>query len=67
MIQFNKLQINREGTKLTIDIAVKDLEYYNNVYIDSISIDTQDTFVNSGPSEKPKYTKKVSYNIPIYI
>ena len=33
MIQFNKLQINREGTKLTIDIAVKDLEYYNNVYI----------------------------------
>ena len=50
MIQFNKLQINREGTKLTIDIAVKDLEYYNNVYIDSISIDTQDTFVNRGPS-----------------
>ena len=67
MIQFNKLQINREGTKLTIDIAVKDLEYYNNVYIDSISIDTQDTFVNSGPSKKPKYTKILEGNNKTYV
>ena len=67
MIQFNKLQINREGTKLTIDIAVKDLEYYNNVYIDSISIDTQDTFVNSGPSGKPKYTKILEGNNKTYV
>ena len=44
-----------------------EIEYYNNVYIDSISIDTQDTFVNSGPSEKPKYTKILEGNNKTYV
>lgn len=57
MVQFNELRINPEGTKLIIDISVKDSEYYQNVYIDTISIDTQDTFIDSGPSGEPAYTK----------
>ena len=41
MVQFNELRINPEGTKLIIDVSVKDSVYYENVYIDTISIDTQ--------------------------
>ena len=56
MIQFNELRINPEGTKLIIDVSVKNSMYYENVYIDTISIDTQDTFIDSGPSSNISYT-----------
>ena len=56
MIQFNELRINPEGTKLIIDVSVKNSVYYENVYIDTISIDTQDTFIGSGPSSNVAYT-----------
>lgn len=52
MIQFNNLKITSDGKSLIVDAAVKDLEYYTDVYIDSVLIDTQDTFVDSGPSSK---------------
>ena len=56
MVQFNELRINSEGTKLIIDVSIKDLQYYQNVYLDNISIDTQDTFIESGPSDKVVYS-----------
>lgn len=56
MVQFNELRINSEGTKLIIDVSIKDLQYYQNVYLDNISIDTQDTFIESGPSDKVAYS-----------
>ena len=59
MIEFNKLVINREGTKLSIDVSVKDSSLYNNVYIEKIIIDSQDTFISTGPSESPLYTKSI--------
>ena len=62
MVQFNELRINPEGTKLIIDVSVKNSSYYNNVYIDSISIDTQDTFSTSGPSSSKIYTKTLEGN-----
>lgn len=62
MIQFNALKINDCGTELTIDVSVQSLNYYTNVYIDSIIIDTQDTYVNNGPSSSPVYTKTVEGN-----
>lgn len=55
MIQFNTLNIV-DGTTLNIDVQVKSTSYYTNVYIDTIKIDNQDTFVSSGPSNTPKYT-----------
>lgn len=56
MIQFNELRITPDGKHLIIDIQVDPLSYYDNVYIDSIHIDTQDTFIQTGPSSKILYT-----------
>lgn len=60
MVQFNELRINPEGTKLIIDVSVKDSVYYENVYIDTILIDTQDTFIDSGPSSNVVYTNTLT-------
>ena len=60
MIQFNELRINPEGTKLIIDVSVKNSVYYENVYIDTISIDTQNTFIDSGPSSNVAYTNTLT-------
>lgn len=61
MIKFNELIIVNEQN-LIIDVSVKELSYYTDVYIDSITIDTQDTFIESGPSSKPVYTKTIEGN-----
>ena len=42
MVAFQELRITPDGQKLIIDVSVKDLEYYTNVYLDTIQIDTQD-------------------------
>lgn len=62
MVQFNELRITPDGQKLIIDVSVKDLEYYTNVYLDTIQIDTQDTFVESGPSSEVVYTEVIEGN-----
>ena len=58
MIQFNKLKVSQDGKNLIIDAQVENCSYYTNIHIDSIIIDTQHTFVTSGPSVTPafKYT-----------
>lgn len=63
MVQFQELRITPDGQKLIIDVSVKDLEYYTNVYLDTIQIDTQDTFVESGPSSEVAYTKTIDGNL----
>lgn len=60
MVQFNKLEINKTGDELLIDVSVKDLQYYTNVYIDSIYIDTQNTFKSGGPSGNVVYSKTIN-------
>lgn len=52
MVTFNELRITPDGNTLIIDVAIKDLRYYNNVGLDTILIDTQDTFTAEGPSSK---------------
>lgn len=52
MLQFNELRITPDNKCLIIDVQVEDLAYFKNVKIDSILIDTQDTWVYSGPSDK---------------
>lgn len=59
MVQFNELRITPDGKILIIDVSVKNLSYFTDVYLDSISIDTQDTFINSGVSSTPVYTRTV--------
>lgn len=60
MIHFNELKITPDSKHLVIDVSVRNEAYYKNIYIDSIVIDNQDTYVGSGPSSKPIYT----YNVP---
>lgn len=60
MIHFNELRISPDSKHLIIDVSVLNDDYYDNVYIDSIIIDNQDTYVGSGPSSNPVY----SYTVP---
>jgi hypothetical protein len=59
MIQFNELRITPDSQQLIIDASIDNSSYYDNVILDSIVIDTQDTYVANGPSSKPIYTYKV--------
>lgn len=54
MIRFNELKISSHG-KLFLDAEVKGDTYYDNVYIDKVIIDNQDSFLMSGPSSTPIY------------
>lgn len=63
MVQFNELKIVPDGTQLIIDVSVKDSEYYTDVYLDEILIDTQDTFIESGPSTQVVYSKIIDGSI----
>lgn len=53
MIKFTELRVS--NGHLYISAEVRDLEYYENVYINDIKIDTQDTFVSTGISSDTVY------------
>lgn len=55
MIDITKCTIDPSGKKLIIEASVKDKEYYEDVYIHSITIDTEDTFHPLGISQEPIY------------
>lgn len=55
MIRFNELKI--ENNYIIIDVQIEEEKYFKDMYIDSIVIDTQDTFIVNGPSSKAIYTK----------
>lgn len=63
MVRFNELRIIPNGTRLIIDVSVRDYSYYDNVYLDSIVIETQDTYLDSGPSNNPVYSKKIEGDV----
>ena len=61
MIKFTELRVQKE--RLTIVAEVREIEnYYDNVYIDKIIIDSQDTFNTSGPSANPIYSVTLDGN-----
>lgn len=60
MVRFNELRITKDGKYLVIDVSVRSQPYYNDVYLDSISIDTQDTYKDSGPSSSIVYLKDIT-------
>ena len=65
MIRFNELKI--EDNYIIIDVQIEEEKYFKDMYIDSIVIDTQDTFIANGPSSKAIYTKIFNTNIhPVY-
>jgi hypothetical protein len=54
MIHYNNLYITEDSKCLIIDVAIDEESYYENIYLDKIAIDTQDTYVPNGPSDKAK-------------
>lgn len=57
MIIFNELRVTKDGSNLVISARVRKESYYDNVYIDKIIVDTEDTYIEGGPSSKPYYSK----------
>lgn len=55
MIRFNELKV--EDDYIIVDVQIEEEKYFKDMYIDSIVIDTQDTFIVNGPSSKAIYTK----------
>lgn len=55
MIDFNNIYITPDGSYVMLDISVKDLSYYANMYISGIYIDTQSTYMNGRPSDSTVY------------
>lgn len=56
MIQINELRVTQDKKHLIIDVQVIKMDYYENVYLDTIIIDTQKTYSALGPSNKPLMT-----------
>ena len=61
MIRFNELKI--EDNYIIIDVQIEEEKYFKDMYIDSIVIDTQDTFIANGPSNKAIYTKTFNTDV----
>lgn len=59
MMHFNELRVSQDNRFLIIDVSVDESSYFDTVSLDSIVIDTQDTYVANGPSSTPIYTYKV--------
>ena len=57
MVHFNELAITPDGKYLIIDVSVLSETYYKDIYIDSVVIDNQNTYLSSGPSSEPVYSK----------
>lgn len=56
MIRFNELRVTSDRKHLVIDVQIEELDYYQDVFLDTIIIDTQKTFIPTGPSSKPLMT-----------
>ena len=58
MVVIEQLRISPDGQKLFIDAHVNKASYFDNLELESISIDTQDTVLQTfdGPSKNPVFT-----------
>lgn len=54
-VEIEKLELNPEGTELTLKAHVKEDDYLKDVFLNSIYIDTENTFVEGKPSETPVF------------
>lgn len=55
MIQIDELELSQNGKTLKVVASVKDQSYYQDILIKSLTVDTQNTFSASGPSDTPIY------------
>ena len=68
MVVIDQLRITDDGENLVLDAHVNKASYFDNVYIDKIAIDTQDTVLQtfSGPSENAIYSRDLVAKNEIY-
>ena len=59
MITFNEIRVTPNNGSLIIDASVINSDYYNNIYIESILVDTQDTYIKNGPNPESIYNYTV--------
>lgn len=57
MIIFNQCRIDPDGKHLIIEASVENLKFYKDVYIESVIIDTDETFSSTGPSNNPVFNQ----------
>lgn len=55
MVIINELRITPDGKNLIVEATVENLTYYKDVNIAAVIIDTQDTYISSGPSNRAIY------------
>lgn len=59
MVHFNELRFSEDNKYLIIDASVNTEYYYDNIIINNIVVDNQDTYINNGPSSTPLF----NYNV----
>lgn len=62
MITFNELRIARDGECLIVDVEIKGLEVYKNMYIKSISLDYYQNILDKASSSLPSVDSYKIYN-----
>lgn len=58
MLVLNECRVSEDGKYLIIEASVDSFNYYDNVYIKHLIIDTDETWSCNGPSTKPVYEKE---------
>ena len=59
MVVFEELRITNDGETLIVRAKVRSEIYYDNVYIDKVIIDTEETYKEGYPSSNPVYQYQV--------
>lgn len=52
MVVLNECRIDQEGKNLIIEATVENLSYYKNVYIDSVTVHTNENYSPNGPNKE---------------
>lgn len=66
MIKFTELRVHKGHLIITAEVR-QTKDYYDDVYIKQIKIDTQDTFSSSGPSDHLVYESEIFADHPRYV
>lgn len=63
MVKFRELEILKCGGALRLDVTLENLDIFPTAYISEIIIDTGKTYIPTGPSATPVYTKLYTTDI----
>lgn len=66
IIEFTELRITPDSKYLVIEAKVRDEDYFKDVYIDSITVDNQDTYVSNGGSTTPLFHLELDEDVKYY-